>query len=176
MPYQPAAPGPAASGGNWPAPGPGGAAGHELRWRLVLSDTAKRLIGLFLGLGVLGLIAYIVIIVVVASGGVSTEVTRQNAINSVQSDNATLSKTLTPLASKTAACQSSQDPLHCITALDRNVGRAFHTFADERPDHGDAHRVGHGRGQPSWPARRTRPATCSRSWARPRRPSSISRS
>jgi hypothetical protein len=126
-PYQPGAPGAA---GGWPAPGPGGAAGPELRWRLVLSDTAKRLIGLFLGLGVLGLIAYIVIIVVVASGGVSTEVTRQNAINSVQSDNATLSKTLTPLASKTAACQSSQDPLHCITALDRNVGRAFHKFAD----------------------------------------------
>jgi Domain of unknown function (DUF4389) len=126
-PYQPGAPGAA---GGWPAPGLGGAAGHELRWRLVLSDTAKRLVGLFLGLGVLGLIAYIVIIVVVASGGVSTEVTRQNAINSVQSDNATLSKTLTPLASKTAACQSSQDPLHCITALDRNVGRAFHKFAD----------------------------------------------
>jgi len=124
--YQAAAPAPAAPGGPWP--GPGGAAGHELSWRLVLSDTAKRLIGLFLALGVLGLIAYIVIIVVAVSGGVSTEVTRQNAINQVQADNATLSKTLTPLASKTAACQSSSDPLHCITALDRNVGRAFHTF------------------------------------------------
>jgi len=127
--YQAAAPGPAAPGGNWPGPGPGGAARHELSWRLALSDTAKRLIGLFLVLGVLGLIAYIVIIVVAVSGGVSTAVTRQNAINQVQADNATLSKTLTPLASKTAACQSSSDPLHCITALDRNVGRAFHSFA-----------------------------------------------
>ena len=169
-PYQPGGPGAA---GGWPAPGPGGAAGHELRWRLVLSDTAKRLIGLFLGLGVLGLIAYIVIIVVVASGGVSTEVTRQNAINSVQSDNATLSKTLTPLASKTAACQSSQDPLHCITALDRNVGRAFHTFADSVRT--TAMPTGSATDAASrWPARRTRPATCSRSWARPRRLSSIS--
>jgi Domain of unknown function (DUF4389) len=120
-PYQP--------GGGWAAPEPVGPAGHALRWWLVLSDTAKRLVGLFLGLGVLGLIAYVVIIVVVASGGVSNEVTRQHAISSVQSDNATLSKTLTPLASKTAACQTSQNPLHCITALDRNVGRAFHTFA-----------------------------------------------
>jgi amino acid permease len=82
-----------------------------------------------MALGVLGLIAYIVIIVVAASGGVNTAVTRQNAINQIQADNTTLSRTLTPLASQTAACQSSSDPLHCITALDRKVGRAFHTFA-----------------------------------------------
>ena len=94
-----------------------------------MATQARRRRSLFLALGVLGLIAYIVIIVVAVSGGVSTAVTRQNAINQVQADNATLSKTLTPLASQTAACQSSSDPLHCITALDRKVGRAFHSFA-----------------------------------------------
>ena len=123
-PYQPAQ-GPA---GSWPAPGPAGPAA-DLSWRLVLSDTAKRLIGLFLGLGVIGLIAYIVIIVVATSSSVSTEVTRRNAITQVQADNATLSRTLSPLGNQTAACQSSQDPLHCVKALDRKVGGAFHTFA-----------------------------------------------
>ena len=38
--------------------------------------------------------------------------------------------------SKTAACQSSSDPLHCITALDRNVGRAFHSFRGNKQRNG----------------------------------------
>jgi hypothetical protein len=115
--------------GSWAGPGAVGSAAAVTSWRLVLPDAAKRLMTLFLGLGVVGLAGYVVLIVVVTSSGVSNAVTRQNAIRQVEAYNSTLGTTLSPFASQTAACRTSQDVLGCVTGLDRKVGRAFDTFA-----------------------------------------------
>jgi len=114
--------------GSWAGLGAVGSAAPVISWRLVLPDAAKRLMSLFLGLGVVGLAGYVVL-AVVASSGVSNTVTSQNAIRQVEAYNSTLGATLTPFGSQTSACQSSQDVLSCVTGLDRKVGQAFDTFA-----------------------------------------------
>lgn len=114
--------------GSWAGLGAVGSVAPVISWRLVLPDGAKRLMSLFLGLGVVGLAGYVVLIVI-ATSGVSNTVTSQNAIRQVEAYNSTLGATLTPFGSQTSACQSSQDVLSCVTGLDRKVGQAFDAFA-----------------------------------------------
>jgi hypothetical protein len=113
---------------SWAGHGAAGRGVAVTSWALVLPDAAKRLMTLFLGLGVVGLGGYIALLTVLASSTSSFE-TRQNATSTVAAYNATLGTTLAPFESETTACESSQNPLGCITALDRKVGRAFDTFA-----------------------------------------------
>jgi hypothetical protein len=95
--------------GGWfgyaPSAGPGGPRGAEAgfayaapagpgpltgaipqSWRLVLSDQAKRLVALFLLLGVLFVAGYIALFAVVATHSVSNQVTANNAGARVQAD------------------------------------------------------------------------------------------
>ncbi len=94
-------------------------------WQLVLSDGARKLIGLFLALGVILVVGYVAVIIAVAGSAVSTTVTRNDAINQVQASYATLSRTLSTFQAKSSACRGN---LKCVTALDRQASQAFDTF------------------------------------------------
>jgi hypothetical protein len=93
--------------------------------QLVLSDGARKLVGLFLALGVILIVAYIVVIAVVVSSAANSTVTRNNAITQVQASYGTLSRTLSSFQARSSACQGN---LQCVTALDRQASRAFDTF------------------------------------------------
>lgn len=94
-------------------------------WRLVLSDGARKLLGLFLAIGVLFIVGYVVVIIVVLGSAVGTTVARDNAIAQVQASYGTLSGTLSTFQAKSSACQGN---LNCVTALDRQASQAFDTF------------------------------------------------
>ncbi len=94
-------------------------------WRLVLSDGARKLVGLFLALGVVLIIGYAVVIAIVVSSAANSAVTRNNAITQVQDSYSTLSRTLSSFQAKSTACQGN---LQCVTALDRQASQAFDTF------------------------------------------------
>jgi Domain of unknown function (DUF4389) len=95
---------------------------------LVLPEAAKRLVGVFLGLGTAGLAGYVVLVVALAGGG-SAAMTRKNAINQVQASYTTLSRSLGSVATKTTACAHSGDELACVTRVDHGVAEAFTSFA-----------------------------------------------
>ena len=94
-------------------------------WQLVLSDGARKLVGLFLALGVVLVIGYVVVITVVVSSAANSTVTRNNAITHVEASYSTLSRTLSSFQARSAACQGS---LQCVTALDRQASQAFDSF------------------------------------------------
>jgi len=127
------------TGYGQPAPVPGGypaAAGYgqpaapvrwlggDQPWRLVLSRTAKRLIALFLVLGVILIVGYVAVIAVATAG--NNSVTRAEATISVEGAFAKLSSTLSGFDSKVAACQGK---LSCVNKVDRQMSVAFGTFA-----------------------------------------------
>lgn len=94
-------------------------------WPLVLSDGARKLIGLFLALGVVLVLAYVTVIAAVVGSAASSTATRNNAIAQVQASYSTLSGTLSSFQAKSTACQGN---LPCVAALDRQASRAFDTF------------------------------------------------
>ncbi len=94
-------------------------------WPLVLSDGARKLVGLFLGLGVVLVIGYTVLIIVLVGSAANSTVTRNNAITQVQASYRTLSGTLSTFQAKSSACG---DNLQCVTALDQQAGQAFDAF------------------------------------------------
>ena len=94
-------------------------------WPLVLSDGARKLIGLFLALGVVLVLAYVTVIAAVVGSAASSTATRNNAITQVQASYSTLSGTLSSFQAKSTACQGN---LPCVAALDRQASRAFDTF------------------------------------------------
>ncbi len=94
-------------------------------WQLVLSDGARKLVGLFLALGVVLVVGYAVVIAVVAGSAANSTVTRNNAITQVQASYRTLSSTLSSFQAKSTACQGN---LQCVTALDQQASQAFDTF------------------------------------------------
>ena len=94
-------------------------------WQLVLSDGARKLVGLFLALGVVLIIGYAVVISIVVSSAANSTVTRNNAITHVEASYSTLSRTLSSFQAKSTACQGN---LQCVTALDRQASQAFDTF------------------------------------------------
>jgi hypothetical protein len=100
--------------------------GGDQPWRLVLSQAAKRLVTLFLVLGVVAVVGYVVLITVVAATSGSNGVTRAEAAISVEGSFATLSSTLSSFDSKVSACQGK---LSCVNKVDAQLSRAFGTFA-----------------------------------------------
>jgi len=99
--------------------------GGDQPWRLVLSKTAKRLIVLFLVLGVISLLSG-VIIAAVAPSSVNSGVTRAEAAASTEVAFAKLSGTLSSFDSKVSACQGN---LSCVNKVDGQMSQAFGTFA-----------------------------------------------
>jgi hypothetical protein len=96
-----AEPGGAEAGFAHAAPaGPGPLTGAiPQSWRLVLSDQAKRLVALFLVLGVLFVAGYIALFAVVATHSVSNQVTANNAGAQVQADFGPLNQAMNASAS-----------------------------------------------------------------------------
>jgi hypothetical protein len=102
--------------------------GGDQPWQLVLSQAAKRLVTLFLVLGVILTVGYVVLISVVAATSGNNSVTRAEATISVESSFATLSSTLSTFDSKVSACQGK---LSCVNKADAQMARAFGTFAQQ---------------------------------------------
>ncbi len=102
--------------------------GGDQPWRLVLSRPAKRLVALFLVLGVILLVGYGVLIAVIASTSGNNTVTRAEATISVEAAFATLSSTLSGFDSKVAACQGR---LSCVNKVDAQMSGAFGRFAQD---------------------------------------------
>ena len=102
--------------------------GGDQPWRLVLSRPAKRLVTLFLVLGAVALVGYVVLIGVVAATSGNNGVTRAEAAISVESSFATLSSTLSTFDSKVSACQGR---LSCVNKADAQMAQAFGTFAQQ---------------------------------------------
>jgi Domain of unknown function (DUF4389) len=118
-------PGDAEPGFGPPAPAAGWLGGDQ-PWRLVLPAAARALVGVFLGLGVLVLAAYIAVIAVIATH--NSTLSGAAAALSVEGSYATLNTTLASFESKTAACHGN---LTCVTAQDARASRAFGTFAQD---------------------------------------------
>jgi hypothetical protein len=95
------------------------------QWPLVLSTGAKRLVGMFLGLGVLLVVVYVILFAVVLNTAVSTA----TAINDSTAAYATFSSSASSFATTTTSCQSQAQPLPCVTAADRQIAQALGTFA-----------------------------------------------
>lgn len=95
-------------------------------WRLVLSRPARRLVTLFLVLGVILIVGYGALIAVAASVSPNSSVTRAQAAVSVEGAFATLGGTLSSFDSKVAACQGK---LSCVNKVDAQMSQAFGTFA-----------------------------------------------
>lgn len=110
-----------------PMPGYAGAAVPAVpglqSWRLVISRGAKRLIALFLVLGVIGWAAYGLIISLVAGNAANSA----NATAQVESAHATLTTAVTTYQRNFNACKQN---ISCITRQDSIVAVAFGAFAD----------------------------------------------
>jgi hypothetical protein len=125
---------PAPGEAGYPAAGFAGPAapvrwlGGNQPWQLVLSRTAKRLIALFLVLGVLLIVGYTALIAGLALVSGNSTVARANAALSVEGTFATLSTTLSTFDSKVAACQGK---LSCVNTVDGQMSQAFSTFAQD---------------------------------------------
>ena len=123
--------------GTYPQPVPGASPGDlspssravpgSPPWPLVLSGAARKLVGLFLALGVLGIAAYVVLTVLVISNS-SSSLSREQAITQVQAAQAQANLTLTRYSSQISACNSASDVLQCATRLDKQAAQALGTF------------------------------------------------
>jgi hypothetical protein len=100
--------------------------GGDQPWRLVLSRTAKRLVTLFLVLGVIFLVGYGALFAGLALTSGNSTVARANATISVEGAFTALSSTLSTFDSKVAACQGK---LSCVNKVDGQMSQAFATFA-----------------------------------------------
>jgi hypothetical protein len=101
-------------------------------WPLVLSQRARQLVGLFLGLGVIIAAAYFVIIAAVVSNTQSSTESRAAALNQTAAAFHGLSTSMTAFGTQTTACKTSHDPLPCVTAADRKAAAAFAAYASEQ--------------------------------------------
>jgi hypothetical protein len=102
---------------NWPT--------DPRAWLLVLSRAAKRLVVLFIVLGVIALVGITVGSSIAASQSASTA----NAANTVSAAHVQLSRQLNGLSTKLTACRSQSDVLACVTKLDRQAAQDFGAFA-----------------------------------------------
>jgi Domain of unknown function (DUF4389) len=100
--------------------------GGDQPWRLVLSSSAKRLLGLFLVLGVVLFAGYLVAII--AATNSSPAVSRAEAAFSVEAAYSQLSSTLSGFDSKVSGCQGR---LSCVNGVDGQMSGAFRSFANE---------------------------------------------
>jgi len=92
-------------------------------WRLVLSSTAKGLVGMFVALGALVFVLYVVLIGVAISS--STTVSKAAAELSVKTAYDSLGRTVTSFDSKVSACSGR---LSCVNRVDAQMSTAFATF------------------------------------------------
>ena len=97
-------------------------------WRLVLSTGAKRLVGLFIGLGAVALIAYTILTVSLVSRS-ADNATRVDAINTISAAHTKLVGQLNGLAQQMSACQSQPGTLSCVTRLDQQAAADIGAFA-----------------------------------------------
>lgn len=100
-------------------------------WLLVMSRAAKRLVTFFIVLGVI-ILAACIAIAVAASNATTSTANRAAALSQTNSAFSQLSKSMTTFGSRTTACQTSNRPLPCITAADRQAGQAFGAFAQSQ--------------------------------------------
>jgi hypothetical protein len=116
------------------APGAGYAGGYAApqpvfqpaSWQLFLTSGAKRLLILFIVLGVLTGAGYAAFYVIVVGRGVNDTVTTVNAINSMKASYNSLTQSMTKWENTTAACHSS---LSCVAAADGTAASNFSGFA-----------------------------------------------
>jgi Domain of unknown function (DUF4389) len=111
---------------SWPGPAP------PQSWRLVLSSAAKRLVGLFVAVGAVTLVAYAVLIGIAVSNS-SASVDRAAAVSSISAAHSTLLGQLSGLSQQISACQNQSAPtaaLSCVTKLDQKAAGDLGTFAD----------------------------------------------
>jgi len=106
--------------------GPARWLGGEQPWRLVLSSTAKGLMGMFLALGALVFVLYAVLIGVAISS--STTVSKAAAELSVKTAYDSLGQTVTSFDSKVSACSGR---LSCVNRVDAQMSRAFAAFGSQ---------------------------------------------
>jgi hypothetical protein len=92
-------------------------------WRLALSSGAKRLVGLFLAIGVLVLVLYAVLIGVAVSSG--NTVSKATAALSVEGAYASLSTTVATFDSNVSGCGGK---LSCVNRVDARMSQAFAKF------------------------------------------------
>jgi hypothetical protein len=92
-------------------------------WRLVLSSGTRRLLGLFVGLGVIFLVLQFVLFAIIGSPG--NAITASNAIATMNTANDTLNAQVSSWESTTKACTT----LACATAADGKAATYFSDFA-----------------------------------------------
>lgn len=107
--------------GAYPAPAGGLLAPEPHAWRLVLPDTAKRLVGLFIALGVILLAGYITLIVVLSVNASNPA----NARATIQSAHTRLSRALSAYQAGVQACGQN---VSCVTRQDKKAAQAFGSF------------------------------------------------
>jgi hypothetical protein len=98
-------------------------------WPLVLSQGAKKLVGLFIGLGVIIAAAYFIFIAVIIGHAVSGTQSRAAALNQSVAAFHVLNNSMTAFGTQTTACKADQHPLHCVITADRKAGTAFAAYA-----------------------------------------------
>ncbi len=97
--------------------------GGDQPWRLVLSSAAKRLVGMFLAIGVLVLVLYAVLIGVAVSSG--NTVSKATAALSVEGAYASLGTTVATFDSNVSGCAGQ---LGCVNRVDARMSQAFAKF------------------------------------------------
>jgi hypothetical protein len=112
----------AVSTAGWSVPG-------SPPWPLVLSQGAKRLVGLFIALGVIIAVAYFVFIAVVVGSAKNDTANRAVALSQSTAAFSRLSTSMTAFGNQTTACKGSHTPLSCVTAADQQASSAFAAYA-----------------------------------------------
>lgn len=92
-------------------------------WRLVLSSGTRKLLGLFVGLGVVFIVLEIVLFAVIGSPG--NAITAANAISTMNTANDTLNTQVNGWETTTKACTT----VACATAADGKAATYFSDFA-----------------------------------------------
>ena len=118
--------------GSGEVPFPAGWPADPQAWRLVLSSAAKRLVALFIAVGVVAVVAYGVLIGI-ATANSSANVSRAAAISSISAAHSTLAGQLNGLSQQITICQSQSAQtaaLECVTKLDRQAAGDLGTFAN----------------------------------------------
>ncbi len=108
-------------------PGPAtGWLGGDQPWRLMLSSTAKSLVGMFLAIGVLVFVLYGVLIGVAISS--SSTVSKAEAELSVKTAYASLGSTVATFDSAVSSCAGK---LSCVNRVDARMSQAFAKFGSD---------------------------------------------
>ena len=92
----------------------------------------RRLVGLFIAVGAVALVAYAVLIGIAVSNS-SASVDRAAAVSSISAAHSTLLGQLSGLSQQISACQNQSAPtaaLSCVTKLDQKAAGDLGTFAD----------------------------------------------